>query len=594
MSYKIAIVGMGPKGLFALERLIHEIHSAKKSAPIIIYIFEKSGRFGSGAVYDPDQPEYLMMNYPNRNIDVGAVGSNAQTGRIPSFIEFLAQTELGDNSTNGFSPRGLVGKYLGYCFDMLASTIYDATKVVTIKSDVKSISKSDGRYCLKHDNVGGHEAVIGIDQVLLTTGHDSWKGMCEGKRTLTNPEGCDIPYIYPITENLRNIPSSSIVAIKGLGLTFIDAVLGLTEGRGGAFRQTDTGKVLYEPSGLEPKKIVPFSKSGLPMVPRKGTEGSVAYRPRYFTIEGIRDTVRIGKCIELEKNILPLLKKEVKFRYYRALWKQLGYEVPDDYRNEDLETTIENFHQSHSTIARFAYKNLYRPVTMERPDLEISPLAYYRYILMEAEKGSESSPLMAAALTWGKVSNTFNGLYSFGGLTANAHREFDTMFRSKLNRISYGPPLQNAQKVLALMEHGIVDMNFAVAPQVRKLFQGWSVIGPDQRELIADILIDARIPNNGSLSTWSGLFRGMRESGLIREYINQGKKSYSTACPEIDRCGRAVGLDGHVDEGLTLYGTPTEGMTYDNDTLSRERNNFASAWALRCVEESNNRTNGNS
>jgi hypothetical protein len=28
-----------------------------------------------------------------------------------------------------------------------------------------------------------------------------------------------------------------------------------------------------------------------------------------------------------------------------------------------------------------------------------------------------------------------------------------------------------------------------------------------------------------------------------------------------------------------MYGTPTEGVTFDNDTLSRKRNNFASHWA---------------
>lgn len=34
-----------------------------------------------------------------------------------------------------------------------------------------------------------------------------------------------------------------------------------------------------------------------------------------------------------------------------------------------------------------------------------------------------------------------------------------------------------------------------------------------------------------------------------------------------------------MQESISLYGTPTEGLTLDNDTLSRKRNDFASQWA---------------
>ena len=54
----------------------------------------------------------------------------------------------------------------------------------------------------------------------------------------------------------------------GLGSTFIDAALELTEGRGGAFARNAAGALVYSPSGQEPAKILPFSRTGLPMSPK--------------------------------------------------------------------------------------------------------------------------------------------------------------------------------------------------------------------------------------------------------------------------------------------------------------------------------------
>ena len=56
--------------------------------------------------------------------------------------------------------------------------------------------------------------------------------------------------------------------MKGIGLTFIDAVLSLTEGRGGTFERMPDGRLSYRASGGEPATILPFSRSGLPMAPK--------------------------------------------------------------------------------------------------------------------------------------------------------------------------------------------------------------------------------------------------------------------------------------------------------------------------------------
>ena len=98
------------------------------------------------------------------------------------------------------------------------------------------------------------------------------------------------------------------------------------------------------------------------------------------------------------------------------------------------------------------------------------------------------------------------------------------------------------------------------------------------------VLIDARIPTAQSTRDWGPLFTNMRQHGILRSYVNHNDKSYDVGCPEIDRQGKAISTDGESLKNISIYGTPTEGVVYDNDTLSRKRNNFASIWATLVLE----------
>jgi hypothetical protein len=66
---------------------------------------------------------------------------------------------------------------------------------------------------------------------------------------------------------------------------------------------------------------------------------------------------------------------------------------------------------------------------------------------------------------------------------------------------------------------------------------------------------------------------------LVRPFTNNNSGFYNPGSFDIDSKGRAYARGGPIQENITMYGTPTEGVTFDNDTLSRKRNNFASHWA---------------
>lgn len=589
--YKVAIVGLGPKGLYAFERLMARLHVADGERQIEIHLLEQSGNFGAGEIYHPDQPEYLLMNYPNRNIDVWP--DEHPKPCVPetlSFVQWLRQARnfSEEDLENDFSPRRSVGHYLNYCFELLHAQQNNSAQIIKHTAKVLDMEKVDDGLRLTYEEVKDKSsAYLKVDEVLLTTGHSSCKGKLErldGEHSSDGDDADLIPFVYPVAERLGRIQKNATVGIKGLGLTFVDAVLALTEGRGGQFERLENGNLIYLPSGNEPNKIFAFSRSGLPMIPRSGTEGLGEYRPVYFTHKNILERVGSQKKISFLEHVLPLFIAEMQYRYYSIVFEAQNLSFYPDKDLNRLQEQINVFHTNYPDIYRLRLGELFKPRPFDNTSAELGALAYMRYLVKEAEIGSESSAFMAAAMTWGRLSETFNELYSFGGMTADSHYLFDTKYRSKLNRISYGPPLQNMRKIMALVETGIVNLDLAENPQVKKLARGWAMYNTQLNFQKVDILVDARIPSISSLDNWSPLFNCMRKRGLLRPFRIHGTSSYEVGCPEINREGYAIDAKGNAIPNISLYGTPTEGITYDNDTLSRTRNNFATQWAMNVLE----------
>ncbi len=581
-AYKIAIIGVGPKGLYALERLLAHFNPLYFEGMLEVHLFEKSGNFGAGQIYDPSQPEYLLMNYPNVKIDVWdtEIPKSPIFGSV-SFSKWLAERKglTVEEFRYKFAPRSWVGTYLSDCFNKLYDFGKDRCHIFKHRAAVYDIEVQKDNHRVVFQTSEGDSDFLDVNDILLTTGHCSWKGAL--KQSHPSKE---ISYVYPVSEKLAPIAGKTNIAIKGLGLTFIDTALALTEGRGGRFEKNDQGTLLYSPSGQEPSKIYAFSRSGLPMIPRSAHEVKEVYEPIYFTYEAINDKIGVGEKPSFEKHILPLYKLETKYRYYKVLFENYGLTLSPDKNKEGFERQIAIFHKTFPWEPHFEFKNLFRSVSFANPKINLGPLAYLRYLLLQAELGSQRSPFMAAAMTWGRLSTVFNSIYSFGGMTPDSHRLFDKKYRSKLNRISYGPPLQNFRKKVALMETGILNLNYATNPQVLPVKSGFELVFEANKSIRISTLIDARIPTNKTSDDWSSLLSNLKKRGLIREFLVSGKSSYKTACPEISRSGEVIGENGKTNTHITLYGTLTEGITYDNDSLSRSRNNMASSWALRSTE----------
>ena len=574
----ISIIGFGPKGLFALERLIANVQHKNTTRKIHIHIYNRTSFFGSGDVYRTDQPDYLLMNYANYNISF----KNKETPnlKLPQLKEFLPWLSLKTNRgieelKFEYSPRKTVGEYLEYCFSTLLANLPENVGVTTHATTVVDIIPNKNNYEIITDNSEENSVV---KEIMLTTGHfwnrHQLKPIPHSKK--------DIDFVYPVQQKLASIASTDVVAVKGIGLTFIDTVLALTEGKGGKF-VTSNSTLKYIPSGKEPKIIYPYSRTGLPMIPRNGDVNEVADF-RFFTEDFVKHLLQ-KKPVDFQKDILPTIKKESLFIFYQTTFCNYNIKAADDFFQFKLQ--IEKFHQEFPEAQRLDASIFVDPFTNKKTLSTRDIFTYLNSICELVEEKSEVSPWLAVISAWRKMSSLFSKIYCFGGLTAESQQDFDKKYFGLLNRLAYGPPVQNMRKIQALIENGILDFSYARGSKIIENMDGGFSIFNEKSTNSVDIHINATIPRAVGKKNQQGLFGKLLHRGIISEFINTSKKSYTTGAVAITEKGQVIDKEGKINKHISCYGTPTEGITFDNDTLSNSKNNFSIYWAKHITDQLN-------
>ncbi|UII19703.1 FAD/NAD(P)-binding protein [Fulvivirga ligni] len=588
---RIAIVGGGPKGMYGLERLVAEFTAQPPEQPIEIHIFNKTEFFGSGDVYRSDQPHFLKMNVPNNKIDIW-IRQNplCPIQYTPTFPEWLKDQNEIDNNLNehDYSARAVVGLYLEAGFKSLLDHLPGQVTVHLHIGTVKDLKKANEGYVINYlngDNIDTWSD-IAFDHILLSTGHPSRHLSEEEKKW---KESGFIPFIYPVEPVLDSVSPGSKVGLKGMGLTFVDAVLSLTEGREGKFISQE-GNLVYQPSGLEPQKIYPFSRTSIPMIAR-GPELQEEYDLQFFT----EDAVNHFERPDFELDLLPLIKQEMVFMYYAVLFDQhqFSFSLPNSFK--DLEDQIENFHQQQKHISRFNIDKYLYPVSEHEindgAEMHNFTLNYIKKSNKEAAKGTKKSAWAAVSQVWSLITPLFIEIFKFGGLKPESHKNFITNYSGLLNRITYGPPVENMCKIVALAECGILDFSIGPCSEIKndRHNENFEITSKINHAVTSvDYLIDARIPKVSIEQAQEGLYFNLLQRGEIKLFENnceQEETVYKPGCMAIDPFGYIVNNQGHINNQIAATGAPTEGVTYDNDALSPHRNNFVSIWAKNIVKE---------
>ena len=599
--HSIAIVGLGPKGLYCLERLLAEINARPLLCGLEIHLFNRSSYFGASPVYDPEQPEYILVNVSVGEVDLwSATDPPVAAGRGPSFVEWYHEKFQPDSPLTGdeYLSRAVVGRYLADGFRRLLDHLPPRVSVSCHVGEVLDVRRNGRGYELEFADNDGYKEEIRTDKILLATGHSRPVPGDKEKRYATfaaqHPGLAFIPFVYPVKKSMAPIPAGARVAMNGIGLTFIDAVLELTEGRGGRFFRSGSS-LCYEPSGSEPL-IIPFCRSGLPMTP-KAHDLPPFMRPLTFltptAVAELRARTPGGK-LDIERDLWPLVELEMELHYYRvAMGDESSKLEACGTDGAAMRKVIDSYLQHHPSQVRFDYRQALDPVGARRFDegrkFTAFVAEYMDQEIARAKLGQSGCGVKAAIDIWYEVRKELGSILQFGGITPESHRKLIEYYFPRFKRIVFGPPIINIEKLLALVRAGLIDFSVARNPCVSaNESAGCFELKCDENPkavMQAEILVDARYPSTNILRDAAPLYHNLQRRGLVRAFENRSPTlAYMPGAIDMTEGSNFV-IDGEgvVNEDISVIGIPTEGNLVGNKTIAR--GDYPGTWAAQVVRQ---------
>jgi uncharacterized NAD(P)/FAD-binding protein YdhS len=437
---RVAIVGLGPKGLYALERLLDHARDLDPAAGLEIDVFEPHPAPGAGPVYDPRQPEYLLMNFAAAHVDMWWPGGGVVSpGERRSYVEWSGADPA------AYPSRADVGRYLADGLDRLRRRIPAGISFRLHRSAVAAVSARRRGWAV---TAGGETTVH--DEVLIAIGHQSsWTG-----------ELAPALSVYPVQRWLSpdRIQPGSVVGVRGFALTFIDAALALTEGRGGVFEQLDHNhRLRYRLSRDDVAQIIPHSRTGRPMRAKPGPE-LAADNPH---IEAI-----------LERG--------------RSRILHLG-------ETADAVTGL------HAIVTAAAQAALAATAGEATPTAALDPVAEMERSLAVAAGHVRPDPAWALGHVWRGVYPAIVTRFS-GRTWAPGEALRFRRLSAEMERVAFGPAPVNTAKMLALIDAGRLNLGHLHEPRIGHV----------------DAVVDAVLPPPGARGLRSPLLEQLVGDGHAR------------------------------------------------------------------------------
>ncbi len=577
-ALRVAIVGAGPRGLYALERLLS--HAARRDVPLEVDVYDPTPTPGAGPVYAPDQPRYLRMNFAAGQVDAWWPGDGAvprelrrslvawleDADRAPSSpsprVESAVRDVFDDGSpADAYLPRAVVGRYLHEAFALVERYAPPRVRlrrhrvvVTAIAPDPGGRRSREGSPAPEHDGwrVGSAGDARFHDEVLVAGAHRA-----VDRRALATDwrhAAPLIPAVFPVDRWLSRdrVPPGATVALRGLALTAIDAILALSEGRGGRFSATaGTAGLRYTPGPAAPVVVFPYSRTGRPMRPKPEAERfsrlaaqlaeavTVATAQVPVAPQGAGQVAALTRVVGgLAGAVLDLVgagpdEHERLVRWTGAL--AAGAAGPTERLPHD------ELRQGHATA------------TGRTPlDAEAALGVAWRLVYPAVVERFGGSPLGV------------DGWRAFRGLAA------------ELERVGFGPSPRNVAKLLALVDAGVVRLDHAVGGQLLDRGGGTELRSAAGTTSV-DRVVDGVLPGPGIDRTGPTPLEGLLAAGHVA--VAPGQRG--VLVDPVD--ATALRHDGTRIAGLAAIGRSTEDATVGNDTLSRQLHPQVDRWAQRVV-----------
>ncbi|EYT48837.1 FAD/NAD(P)-binding protein [Brachybacterium muris] len=601
---RIAVVGAGPKALYALEKLTALLDAAgsatataddagaarsesSAASGLTVTVIDPVAVPGTGAAYHPGQPHHLRLNVTAAILDEPA------TGDFPAYPSWV-QGPYPQLADEPYPPRAVVGEYLAQRWQQMIHGLSRHARVEHARARVTDLRREGSAWHLTTDTA---PADLGpVDEVLIATGHAAGhRGALVHHWSSPLPL---VPAVLPAQRMLSaaHVPRGSRVAVRGGALTFIDACLTLTEGRGGTFTEsTDVdatgGTEADAPSRLvhhrgphEPDLIRPITRQGLLLdaKPDPGTPLTEAgeraveqARARFTSDQGMGPDAVLAIVVDAATAMLE------------------GTPAPKQHATASGRDARDTVVDSRAAVEHTLS-------TGAEPDLPRGPgraEAALRRSIETAQGHRSPGPAWALGRVW----QTLYSPISAALRGSDAPEEEWARFRQAaqaLERFAFGPPLVNARKLLAMIDSGAVDLSWMdadvsidahgiheapVADSSDATAVGRHDDAPSGGDV--DVVIDAVLTPPGLLNLTDELAGSLLRRGLVQ--VRPGRRGAM-----IDEAGSPVGrddaplvaADGRAVDGLALIGRPTEDHVIGHDSLNRHLHHEGRCWARRIAE----------
>lgn len=543
-SLNVAIVGAGPRGIAAVQTLASEV-----TGPLTIHLFgalDHAGNnvAGQGTPFAVDQDDFSRLNArsaivdtfgPYRRTPTDVEESNPSSHNPPkrdeddtadptavvgmNFDEWANETGQ-EQWENSFPPRSVIGEYFSYCIEFVRDNLPENISLLEY-GRAQRVTGEPHRWIIATE----HQDIV-AEELLLAVGH-----AVTAPDALTSKDTEEIAdrlfeSAYPL-DRLDDIPAGATVATRGAGLTFIDVALALTEGRGGSFNGDAT---TYTPSGNEVSVIYPTDLQGM----------FLDAKPPVEELDNLLD----AECWELAEDeiagadslaeILDVIRE-----LCADIFAELGISAPKGTYDDILKGP-----EPGQGLSRKKLAESIEVTKRERPFTARAAFACTVIRLLEELIGKLSGE------EWPR-----SGWTTF------------TTINELVSNYGFGPPLMNAQKILTLIDAGIIDCS-------------WLDSGVDALELPdrVDALIDAVLAPSGF---WPGAYPELAD---IEQYLgiwaDPEKKGARTGV-RTDEDGTVVDDDVRPIHGLAAIGRITEGWVLGMDTLNTTVHPHMLNWAKR-------------
>lgn len=571
---KFGIIGIGPRGGYALENYIIELTKRDSFAQIHIYLFEETGNFGNGQVYETSQTKTNWININERILELKRREEINFSGitlpAFPSYHEWRNKdfTKLDKTDADTYPPRATVGEYLEQRFQSFTQPLVEAGIVFLIEERVDKLAiDKQNKVILRTDS----KTYDHIDEVLLTIGHQPTKvskQLSEWEKFASDKDNITLfDYPYPISAflNSKNLTTKSRIGVRGFGLAAIDVMRGIAD-KFGEFVSTDEKNKAcrYETKHDINKMFVPFSLNGLPPVPKPlNAEIDEWFKPsaeqisKFEKIIGDRTTQRNAQSPRFLINAFAPIAAEV----YLGLKKS---RLEGKMFLQEIETTVKawinNHEHEHLTIT-----------STEQPVEEMMQ----NFVDMAIGEGVISLDYCIGQV-WRYCQPSIYKQLSYNQCSEKVFAEIIKLDEGTKS-YSYGPPVESIQQMIALVKADVMTLDMVENPDFELTENGWR-FQIDDKSITADMMINSVLDSPKIKEVNSPIV----ESMLLKDFIEAVHDELGVAT---DENGYVISQNEEIKAPIALLGRLAKGTVIGVDAILECFGTRPQNWAVEAAQQ---------